>query len=137
MSSRSLVGLSAPAKLNLFLHVTGRRPDGYHTLQSVFMRIDWQDTLDFTLRKDATITRRDTGTTSPLPADDLCVRAAHTLQQATGCSMTVTVTAGHRRTTLADHSLHPIGVLVEAAAANLLWQRRRFFTVKMNFILTL
>lgn len=87
MSSRSLVGLSAPAKLNLFLHVTGRRPDGYHTLQSVFMRIDWQDTLDFTLRKDATITRRDTGTTSPLPADDLCVRAAHTLQQATGCSM--------------------------------------------------
>ncbi|HOI66845.1 MAG TPA: 4-(cytidine 5'-diphospho)-2-C-methyl-D-erythritol kinase, partial [Thiomonas arsenitoxydans] len=43
---RALFNLPAPAKINWFLHVTGKRPDGYHTLQTVFQFIDWCDTLD-------------------------------------------------------------------------------------------
>lgn len=81
-----LLNLPAPAKLNLFLHVVGRRADGYHLLQSAFMLIDWQDTIDLTFRTDGHITRTQEGaSTSDLPADDLCVRAAQALQQATGC----------------------------------------------------
>jgi 4-diphosphocytidyl-2-C-methyl-D-erythritol kinase len=75
----------APAKLNLFLHVTGRRDDGYHLLQSVFMLIDWCDTLHFDLRTDAQIRRHDLG--PALPADDLIVRAALRLQQASGTKL--------------------------------------------------
>ena len=79
-----LSGLPAPAKLNLFLHVVGRRDDGYHLLQSAFMLIDWQDTLDLTCTQDGRITRTEEGV-GGLPANDLCVRAAQSLQQATGC----------------------------------------------------
>lgn len=81
---QSLYDVPAPAKLNLFLHITGRRPDGYHLLQSVFMLIDWCDTLHFSRRADGQISREDLSTS--LPADDLTVRAAHALQQATGCT---------------------------------------------------
>jgi 4-diphosphocytidyl-2-C-methyl-D-erythritol kinase len=81
---QSLYDVPAPAKLNLFLHITGRRPDGYHLLQSVFMLIDWCDTLHFSLRADGEISREDL--TTPLPDDDLTVRAARALQQATGCT---------------------------------------------------
>lgn len=80
---RALWDIPAPAKLNLFLHVTGRRPDGYHLLQSVFMLIDWCDTLHFECTASSRITREDLGT--PLPQDDLTVRAARALQAATGC----------------------------------------------------
>ncbi|WP_422845621.1 4-(cytidine 5'-diphospho)-2-C-methyl-D-erythritol kinase [Acidovorax sp. M2(2025)] len=80
----SLYDVPAPAKLNLFLHITGRRADGYHLLQSVFMLIDWCDTLHFTRRTDGRITREDLG--APLPETDLTVRAARALQQATGCT---------------------------------------------------
>ncbi len=59
MSTRLMLDLPAPAKLNLFLHVTGRRPDGYHLLQSVFMLIDWCDTLDIEWRPGQGITRED------------------------------------------------------------------------------
>lgn len=79
---KSLYDIAAPAKLNLFLHITGRRNDGYHLLQSVFMLIDWCDTLHFELRPDGQISREDL--TTPLPADDLIVRAAHALRSATG-----------------------------------------------------
>ncbi len=79
---RSLHNVLAPAKLNLFLHITGRRDDGYHLLQSVFMLIDWCDTLHFDLRDDGVIERTDL--TTPLPADDLVMRAARALQQASG-----------------------------------------------------
>ncbi|WP_296444751.1 4-(cytidine 5'-diphospho)-2-C-methyl-D-erythritol kinase [Rhodoferax sp. UBA5149] len=79
---KSLYDISAPAKLNLFLHITGRRSDGYHLLQSVFMLIDWCDTLHFDLRADGQISREDL--TTPLPADDLIVRAARALKTASG-----------------------------------------------------
>jgi len=75
---KAIYDLPAPAKLNLFLHVTGRRPDGYHLLQSVFMLIDWCDTLHVERRGDGEISREDL--ISPLPADDLVVRAARALQ---------------------------------------------------------
>ena len=79
---RSLHHVLAPAKLNLFLHITGRRDDGYHLLQSVFMLIDWCDTLHFDVRDDGVIEREDL--TVALPADDLVMRAARALQQASG-----------------------------------------------------
>jgi 4-diphosphocytidyl-2-C-methyl-D-erythritol kinase len=80
---QSLYDIPAPAKLNLFLHITGRRADGYHLLQSAFMLIDWCDTLHFEIRSDGVISREDL--TWALPADDLCVRAAKALQVATQC----------------------------------------------------
>ncbi|MCD2513058.1 4-(cytidine 5'-diphospho)-2-C-methyl-D-erythritol kinase [Comamonas endophytica] len=82
---RSLHDVPAPAKLNLFLHITGRRPDGYHLIESVFMLIDWQDRLHFELRAGGAVTREDLGGMR-LPDDDLIVRAARALQAATGCS---------------------------------------------------
>jgi 4-diphosphocytidyl-2-C-methyl-D-erythritol kinase len=85
-----LHGLPAPAKLNLFLHVTGRRPDGYHLLQSVFMLIDWCDHIDLDLRHDGRIVRIDQHAVD-LPTEDLCVRAARALQAATGCPLGTTI----------------------------------------------
>ena len=55
----ALYDVPAPAKLNLFLHITGRRADGYHLLQSVFMLIDWCDALDFEIRPAGAISRED------------------------------------------------------------------------------
>jgi len=81
---RALWNIPAPAKLNLFLHIIGRRPDGYHLLQSVFMLIDWCDMLHVECTASSRITREDLGT--PLPQDDLIVRAAHALQTATCCT---------------------------------------------------
>jgi 4-diphosphocytidyl-2-C-methyl-D-erythritol kinase len=81
-----LYDLPAPAKVNLFLHVVGRRTDGYHLLQSVFMLIDWCDLLHLERRSDGQIAREDLQPGEPLPADDLCVRAARALQRATGCA---------------------------------------------------
>jgi 4-diphosphocytidyl-2-C-methyl-D-erythritol kinase len=78
---RSLHDVPAPAKLNLFLHITGRRADGYHLLQSVFMLLDWHDTLHFERRAGGQLSREDLG--AALPADDLTLRAARALQQAT------------------------------------------------------
>ena len=82
---KSLQNVLAPAKLNLFLHITGRRTDGYHLLQSVFMLIDWYDTLHFEVRPNGQISREDLSV--PLPTDDLITRAARLLQQTSGTSM--------------------------------------------------
>ncbi|HEY2926662.1 4-(cytidine 5'-diphospho)-2-C-methyl-D-erythritol kinase [Piscinibacter sp.] len=82
MSVVAIHDVAAPAKLNLFLHVVGRRADGYHLLQSLFVLIDWCDTLHFERRSDGRLTRRDLG--AALPADDLCLRAARALQSASG-----------------------------------------------------
>lgn len=92
---KRLLDVPAPAKLNLFLHITGRRDDGYHLLQSVFMLIDWCDHLHFERRSDGVIAREDLAP-GDLPADDLCVRAARALQQATGCRDGVQITLDKR-----------------------------------------
>ena len=80
----------APAKINLFLHVVGRRPDGYHLLQTVFRFLDHGDELRFTPRDDDLIVQA-----TPLPGvpseSDLTVRAAHLLRETTGVSGGVTI----------------------------------------------
>jgi len=90
---RALYDVPAPAKLNLFLHVTGRRADGYHLLQSVFMLLDWHDVLHLELRP-AGLSREDVG--DAVPADDLVLRAARALQAATGCAAGVHVVLDKR-----------------------------------------
>ncbi len=82
--------IPAPAKLNLFLHVTGRRPDGYHTLQTLFTFLDYGDTLDFDLTETGEIRQRQ-----PVcgigPDEDLCIKAARALQQASGVGYGVVI----------------------------------------------
>lgn len=79
----SLVTYPAPGKLNLFLRVTGRRPDGYHLLQTVFRFIDYGDVLQFRTRQDGRIRR--VNNVLGIPADeDICVKAAHVLQEEAG-----------------------------------------------------
>ena len=85
MTLAALYDVPAPAKLNLFLHVVGRRPDGYHLLQSVFVLIDWCDTLHFERRGDGRLQRHDLG--PALPDHDLSLRAARALQQASGTAL--------------------------------------------------
>lgn len=85
----------APAKLNLFLHVIGRRPDGYHLLQTVFQFLDYFDELEFEIRPDAEITL--TGNYDDVdPDQDLIVRAARKLQQQSGCGKGVDITVKKR-----------------------------------------
>lgn len=66
----------APAKLNLFLHITGRRADGYHELQSVFRLLDWGDRVHLQVREDGQVRRVGTSVAGVAEADDLAVRAA-------------------------------------------------------------
>ncbi len=89
MTLRALYELPAPAKLNLFLHIVGRRTDGYHLLQSPFVLIDWADTLHLERRADGRLARHDLG--PALPDDDLCLRAARALQAASGCAAGVDI----------------------------------------------
>lgn len=89
MSVLAFYDVPAPAKLNLFLHVVGRRADGHHLLQSVFVPIDWADTLHFERRDDGLIMRHDLS--ASLPADDLCLRAARCLQSASACRFGVDI----------------------------------------------
>ncbi len=85
----------APAKLNLFLHVVGRRPDGYHLLQTLFRFIDLHDTLHFTLREDGAV-HRTNSVEGVAEEQDLCVRAARLLQRETGCTLGVDITLEKR-----------------------------------------
>jgi len=80
------LGWPAPAKLNLFLHVTGRRGDGYHELQTAFQLLDLCDTIDIGLREDGAITRLE-GQAGVEPESDLAVRAARLLQARAGCGL--------------------------------------------------
>jgi len=84
--SASELTAPAPAKLNLFLLVTGRRADGYHTLQTLFRFIDFGDTLHFRLRRDGRV-RRITQLPGVPEERDLTVRAARLLQAETGCTL--------------------------------------------------
>ena len=85
----------APAKLNLFLHITGRRSDGYHLLQTVFQFIQLKDEIDFTVLQDDVVTR-----SSSMPGveveDDLVVRAARMLKGKTGCQLGVDINVTKR-----------------------------------------
>jgi 4-diphosphocytidyl-2-C-methyl-D-erythritol kinase len=72
----------APAKLNLFLRIPGRRPDGYHRLQTVFRLLDWGDTIRLRVRRDGRIVRHGMSVAGVAEADDLTVRAAKLLQAA-------------------------------------------------------
>ena len=85
----------APAKINLFLHVTGRRADGYHLLQTLFQFLDHGDTLHFTLREDGDI-RRLSALAGVAPAQDLVVRAARKLRELTGCVRGVDIAVDKR-----------------------------------------
>ncbi|MBI3902584.1 MAG: 4-(cytidine 5'-diphospho)-2-C-methyl-D-erythritol kinase [Nitrosomonadales bacterium] len=84
--SAKTLSCPAPAKLNLFLHVVGRRADGYHLLQTLFRFIDFGDTLHFTLRDDGVVRRANNLEGVP-QEQDLCVRAARLLQQECGCAL--------------------------------------------------
>ena len=94
MSVTALV-VAAPAKLNLFLHVVGRRPDGYHELESLMVLLDFGDMLTLRVRDDGEI-RRSGGPPGVAPDDDLCVRAARLLQTESGCALGVDITLEKR-----------------------------------------
>lgn len=113
----------APAKLNLFLHVVGRRSDGYHLLQTVFQFIDLSDTVSIRLRKDGALTRAN-----PLPGvapeNDLTVRAARLLQRVTRTSLGAEIALDKRLPMgggLGGGSSDAATVLL---ALNALWQTR-------------
>ncbi len=89
-TSRALRNCLAPAKLNLFLHITGRRPDGYHSLQTVFQLLDWGDTLHY-VRRDDGIVHRVTEVAGVPEDGDLVVRAARLLQAHTGTTFGVDI----------------------------------------------
>ncbi len=76
----------APAKINLFLHITGQRADGYHTLQSVFQLLDYYDTIYIKPTQNGEITRTNEIKNVP-ESQDLCALAAHALKRETGCDL--------------------------------------------------
>src|SRR6185312_223317 len=80
----------APAKLNLFLHVTGRRPDGFHDLQTLFQLIDLCDDIAIAVRDDGRI-ERTAGAAEVPPESDLVVRAAEALKAATGTPLCASI----------------------------------------------
>jgi 4-diphosphocytidyl-2-C-methyl-D-erythritol kinase len=93
--NESLVSCPAPGKLNLFLHVTGRRPDGYHLLQTVFRFIDYGDVLHFRARPDGCIRRAND--VPGIPAEqDICMRAARLLQKEARVAHGVDITVEKR-----------------------------------------
>jgi 4-diphosphocytidyl-2-C-methyl-D-erythritol kinase len=89
MPLKALYDLPAPAKINSFLHIVGRRSDGYHLLQSAFFMLDWCDVLHLECRSDGRLLRHDLG--PALPADDLCLRAARALQAESGTALGVDI----------------------------------------------
>ncbi len=115
------LGWPAPAKLNLFLHVTGRRSDGYHELQTAFQLLDLSDSIDFELRSDGVL-ERTAGPEDVPPGDDLVLRAARLLRREADprCGASIAL---HKRIPMAGGlgggSSDAATVLV---ALNLLWQ---------------
>jgi 4-diphosphocytidyl-2-C-methyl-D-erythritol kinase len=110
----------APAKLNLMLHVTGRRPDGYHLLQTVFQFIDACDWLEFQLTDDGRIRRR-TDVPGVAAADDLTVRAAAALQRAAGVRRGVDIRIDKRLPTAAGLGGGSSDAATTLVALNHLW----------------
>jgi 4-diphosphocytidyl-2-C-methyl-D-erythritol kinase len=92
---RTALTLPAPAKLNLFLHVTGRRPDGYHTLESLVVPIDRADLITLSLRDDDVVTRTH-GAAGVEVDDDLAVLAARLVQRECGVARGVEIRVDKR-----------------------------------------
>lgn len=95
MTEINMLTALAPAKLNLFLHVVGRRSDGYHLLQTLFRFISLADTLHFTVREDGLVRRVNEVAGVP-EESDLVVRAARLLQRETGCKLGVDIAVEKR-----------------------------------------
>jgi 4-diphosphocytidyl-2-C-methyl-D-erythritol kinase len=113
----------APAKLNLFLHIVGRRADGYHRLQTVFQLLDWGDTIRLRVREDGVIARV-AGLENVAAEDDLVVRAARALQSASDCKFGADIAVEKRIPAgagLGGGSSDAATVLV---ALNMLWNTR-------------
>jgi 4-diphosphocytidyl-2-C-methyl-D-erythritol kinase len=111
----------APAKLNLFLHVVGRRPDGYHLLQSVFTLVDYGDSLEIDIRDDGGIRRCNDVANVP-PESDLAIRAAIALKAAAGSQLGADISVQKRTPTgagLGGGSSDAASVLI---ALNGLWK---------------
>lgn len=81
----------APAKLNLFLHITGRRPDGYHQLQTVFRLLDWGDRIHLRIRDDGRVRREGISVAGVAEADDLAIRAARLLKNSANIAQGVDI----------------------------------------------
>ena len=93
--TQSWTSWPAPAKLYLFLHIVGRRADGYHLLQTVFQLLDWGDTVRLRVRADGGIARSSDVPGVP-PESDLCLRAAHALREHSASRMGVDVALDKR-----------------------------------------
>ncbi len=92
---QDFVSFLAPAKVNLFLHITGRREDGYHLLQSIFSLISLYDTVHLKVRNDGRIVRYKP-IANVSEQQDLCLCAAHLLQQHTACNLGVEIAVDKR-----------------------------------------
>lgn len=88
--SRTVLTLPAPAKLNLMLHILGRRPDGYHELQTIFQFLDYGDELSFALREDGEV-RLQTEIEGVPHDSNLIVKAARALKEQSGCEQGVDI----------------------------------------------
>jgi len=86
MNDVSALSWPAPAKINLFLHVTGRRNDGFHDIQTLFQLLDWGDEVQIRPSRDPDITRVSADY-DVVESDDLVIRAARLLQSETGCRL--------------------------------------------------
>jgi 4-diphosphocytidyl-2-C-methyl-D-erythritol kinase len=93
--TQSWTSWPAPAKLNLFLHIVGRRADGYHLLQTAFQLLDWGDTVHLRVRADGEITRVN-DVPGVAPKSDLCLRAAHALREYSGGRLGVDIALDKR-----------------------------------------
>ena len=122
MAVLSLERVPAPAKLNLFLHIVGRRSDGYHLLQSVFTFVDLCDYLDFQRRDDGVITRAGQSLAGLSEDDDLIIQAARLLQRATGTHFGATIACDKRIPAGAGLGGGSSNAATTLIALNRLWQ---------------
>ena len=111
----------APAKLNLFLHITGRRADGYHELQTLFQLVELCDSVGFTPRADGRIVRTG-GLADVRPDDDLTIRAARSLQAASGSKLGASVRVIKRIPTGGGLGGGSSDAATTLLALNALWQ---------------
>jgi 4-diphosphocytidyl-2-C-methyl-D-erythritol kinase len=119
---KRLARLKAPAKINWFLHITGRRGDGKHLLQSAMQLVDLYDEMSFDLRDDSVIERIDLGDTpADMPASDLSVRAAKLLQAHCGVPLGCTLTLDKRIPSGAGLGGGSSDAALTLAALNQLW----------------